>query len=136
VPFSSRSFVALKGFGCLPPISLWGRAPRRREMETENLEVAFEQLCFTRDEGRFLGLGLQDQGPNHRKLRRHNGRGGERCEKGGGTPSGVLVDMAWTAGTKANPIEASISYSDFSRWRPTRGRRDPSQGHARHSYIR
>ena len=27
-------------------------------------------------EGRPLGLGLQDQGPNHRKLRRHNGRGG------------------------------------------------------------
>ena len=41
------------------------------------------QPCCTRDEGRPLGLGLQDQGPNHRKLRRHNGRGGERCGKGG-----------------------------------------------------
>ena len=39
------------------------------------------QPCCTRDEGRPLGLGLQDQGPNHRKLRRSNGRGGERCGK-------------------------------------------------------
>src|SRR3954468_1642680 len=39
------------------------------------------QPCCTRDEGRPLGLGLQDQGPNHRKLRRFNGRGGERCGK-------------------------------------------------------
>ena len=43
--------------------------------------MTFEQLCCTRDEGRSLGLGLQDQGPNHRKLLRHNGRGGERCGK-------------------------------------------------------
>ena len=39
------------------------------------------QPCCTRDEGRPLGLGLQDQGPNHRKLPRSNGRGGERCGK-------------------------------------------------------
>ena len=42
-----------------------------------------KQPCCTRDEGWPLGLGLQDQGSNHRKLRRHNGRGGERCGKGG-----------------------------------------------------
>jgi hypothetical protein len=35
--------------------------------------------------GRPLGLGLQDQGPNHRKLLRHKGQGGERCGKGGTT---------------------------------------------------
>jgi len=35
-----------------------------------------------RDGGRPLGLGLQDRGPNHRKLLRHNGRGGERFGKG------------------------------------------------------
>ncbi len=46
-------------------------------------EANFKQPCCTRDEGWPLGLGLQDQGPNHRKLRRHNGRGGERCGKGG-----------------------------------------------------
>ena len=40
-----------------------------------------KQPCRTRDEGRPLGPGLQDQGPNHRKLRWHNGRGGERCGK-------------------------------------------------------
>ena len=39
------------------------------------------QPCCTRDEGRPHGLGLQDQGPNHRKPRRSNGRGGERCGK-------------------------------------------------------
>ena len=32
--------------------------------------------------GRPLGLGLQDQGPNHRMLLRPNGRGGERDGKG------------------------------------------------------
>ena len=37
--------------------------------------------CCTRDEGRPLGLGRQGQGPNRRKLRRHNGRGGERSRK-------------------------------------------------------
>ena len=42
-----------------------------------------------RDEGGPLGLGLQDQGPNHRKLRRLNGWGGERLGKGGMNPSGV-----------------------------------------------
>jgi hypothetical protein len=60
---------------------LWGRAPRRREKETWKCRGTFEQLCCTRDEGRSLGLGLQDQGPNHRKLLRLNGRGGERCGK-------------------------------------------------------
>lgn len=60
---------------------LWGRAPRRREKVTRKCRGAFEQLCCTGDEGRSLGLGLQDQGPNHRKLLRHNGRGGERCGK-------------------------------------------------------
>jgi len=39
-------------------------------------------LCCTGDGGWPLGLGLQDQGPNHRKLLRHNGRGGERFGKG------------------------------------------------------
>ena len=34
-----------------------------------------------RDEGRPLGLGRQGQGPNHEKLLRHNGRGGERSRK-------------------------------------------------------
>jgi hypothetical protein len=42
-----------------------------------------------RDEGRSLGLGLQDQGPNHWMLRRSNGRGGERSGKGGMNPSGA-----------------------------------------------
>ena len=37
----------------------------------------------TRDEGRSLGVGLQDQAPNHRKLRTAKGVGGERCGKGG-----------------------------------------------------
>jgi hypothetical protein len=82
---------------------LWGRAPRRREMETEYVEVTFEQLCCTRDEGRSLGLGLQDQGPNHRKLRRHNGRGGERCGKRRGTPRQVCCG-------KANASEPLMTY--------------------------
>src|SRR5207245_351819 len=38
----------------------------------------WKQPCCTRDEGRPLGLGLQDQGPNHRMLLWPNGRGGER----------------------------------------------------------
>lgn len=41
-----------------------------------------------RDEGRPLGLGLQDQGSNHRMLLRPNDRGGERDGKGGTNPSG------------------------------------------------
>ena len=40
-----------------------------------------EQPCCTRDEGWPLGPGLQDQGPNRRKLLRPNGRGGERFGK-------------------------------------------------------
>ena len=66
------------------------RALRRRQCATtarrggsDVTEANFKQPCCTRDEGWPLGLGLQDQGPNHRKLRRHNGRGGERCGKGG-----------------------------------------------------
>ena len=34
-----------------------------------------------RDEGRSLGLGLQDQGPNRRMLRWSNDQGGERFGK-------------------------------------------------------
>jgi retron-type reverse transcriptase len=56
------------------------RAPRRRE-EVRDVTSNSWQPCCTRDEGRPLGLGLQDQGPNHRKPRRSNGRGGERCGK-------------------------------------------------------
>src|SRR4051812_21511016 len=56
------------------------RAPRRRE-EVRDVTSNSWQPCCTRDEGRSLGLGLQDQGPNHRKPRRSNGRGGERCGK-------------------------------------------------------
>ena len=48
-------------------------------------EADLKQPCCTRDEGWPLGPGLQDQGPNHRKLRWHNGWGGERCGKGGET---------------------------------------------------
>ena len=48
-------------------------------------ETDSKQPCCTRDEDRPLGPGLQDQGSNHRKLLRHNGRGGERCGKGGST---------------------------------------------------
>jgi retron-type reverse transcriptase len=55
-------------------------APRRRE-EVRDVTSNSWQPCCTRDEGRPLGLGLQDQGPNHRKLRRSNDRGGERCGK-------------------------------------------------------
>jgi retron-type reverse transcriptase len=55
-------------------------APRRRE-EVRDVTSNSWQPCCTRDEGRPLGLGLQDQGPNHRKPRRSNGRGGERCGK-------------------------------------------------------
>src|SRR4051812_28897692 len=54
------------------------RAPRRRE-EGRDVTIDSKQPCCTRGEGRPLGLGLQDQGPNHRKPRRSNGRGGERC---------------------------------------------------------
>jgi transposase len=39
------------------------------------------QLCCKRDEGRPLGIGLQDQVPNHRKLLGSNGLGGERLRK-------------------------------------------------------
>ena len=57
-------------------------APRPARKGGRNVEkAAFEQLCCTRDEGRPLGLGLQDQGPNHRGLLRHNGWGGERSRK-------------------------------------------------------
>jgi hypothetical protein len=52
-------------------------------------KVEWKQLCCTRDEGRPLGLGLQDPGSNHRLLLRSNGRGGERDGKGGTNPSGV-----------------------------------------------
>src|ERR1700722_3468319 len=42
-----------------------------------------KQPCCTRDEGRPLGPGLQDQGPNHHKLLRHNGQGVSVTEKAG-----------------------------------------------------
>ena len=40
------------------------------------------QLCCMRDGGRSSEPGLQDQGSNHRKLLRSNGRGGERFGNG------------------------------------------------------
>ena len=54
-----------------------------------------KQPCCTRDEGWPLGPGLQDQGPNHRKLRRHNGWGSERCDtssSGGGSHPSALTE--------------------------------------------
>lgn len=58
---------------------------RRRKPDTAKTDLEPPhrgvQLGCTRDEGRPLGLGLQDRGPNHRKLLRHNGRGGERSRK-------------------------------------------------------
>ena len=52
---------------------------RRRKPDTAKTDLEPPhrgvQLGCTRDEGRPLGLGLQDRGPNHRKLLRHNGRG-------------------------------------------------------------
>jgi hypothetical protein len=65
---------------CFPSRYADGCAPRRRE-EVRDVTSNSWQPCCTRDEGRPLGLGLQDQGPNHRKPRRSNGRGGERCGK-------------------------------------------------------
>lgn len=44
----------------------------RRTLEATN--------CIA-DEGRSLGVGLQEQTPNYRKLRRGNSRRGERCGK-------------------------------------------------------
>jgi hypothetical protein len=59
------------------------RAPRRRGREVYGPN---RRACCTGDEGRPLGLGRQSQGPNHRKLLRHNGRGGERSRKRQGEP--------------------------------------------------
>jgi len=53
-------------------------APRRREEEICKCRITSEQPCCTRDEGRPLGLGLQDQGPNRHKPLQNNGWGGER----------------------------------------------------------
>ena len=53
-------------------------APRRREEEIGKCRITSEQPCCTRDEGRPLGLGLQDQGPNRHKPLQNNGWGGER----------------------------------------------------------
>jgi hypothetical protein len=61
-------------------------APRRADVKFSN-ENHGGSNC-TRDEGRPLGLGLQGQGPNHRKLLWPNGRGSERSGKGGVNPSG------------------------------------------------
>src|SRR5260370_109508 len=43
--------------------------------------LSFFEPCCTRDERRRLEPALQDVGSNHRKLLRHNGRGGERFGK-------------------------------------------------------
>ena len=62
------------------------RAPRPAQRGGSNVTDAnSKQPCCARDEGWPLGAGLQDQGPNHRKLRWLNGWGGERCGKGGET---------------------------------------------------
>ena len=53
-------------------------APRRREEEICKCRITSEQPCCTRDEGRPLGLGLQDQGPNRHKPLQNNGWGRER----------------------------------------------------------
>jgi hypothetical protein len=68
----------------MPMIVRHDGAKRRRLCKANS-----KQPCCTRDEGRPLGPGLQDQGSNHRKLRWHNGWGGERCGKGGTNPSGA-----------------------------------------------
>ena len=53
------------------------------------LAHAYHVSRDTRDEGRPLGLGLQGQGPNHRKRRWGNSQGRERFGKGGTYPSGA-----------------------------------------------
>ena len=62
-----------------------------------------KQPCCTGDEGRSLGLGLQDQSPNRHKLRRPKGRGGERCGKGGRSARQVSLG-------KANDSEPLMTY--------------------------
>ena len=51
-----------------------------------DVTVNWKQLCCMRDEGWSLGIGLQDQISNHRKLLGSNDSGGERFGKGGREP--------------------------------------------------
>ncbi len=82
-----------------------------------------KQPCCTRDEGRPLGPGLQDRGPNHRKLPRHNGRGGERCGKGGETRPKSSSPIRVACGSLCPPASWSpamfpIGRSAFGSSRP------------------
>src|SRR5262245_29851141 len=75
------SAIASDGRSSSNPNSTSGTCATTAREGDLKCRIAFEQLCCTRDEGRSLGLRLQDQSPNHRKLLRHNGRGGERYGK-------------------------------------------------------
>jgi len=55
-----------------------GRAPRAPKAS----EAACWRRGCTRDGGRSSGAALQEEAPNHRRLRWPNGQGGERCGKG------------------------------------------------------
>jgi hypothetical protein len=68
----------------LGPLCIAMRMMVRHESAKEDSckQENFFRLCCTRDERRPLELALQDGGSNHRKLLRHNGRGGERFGKG------------------------------------------------------
>jgi hypothetical protein len=83
--YMRRFVLGWKMFGLERTLGAWlvpyvdDRAPLRREEEVLMSETDSKQPCCARDEGRLLGPGLQDQGSNHRKLRRQNGRGGESC---------------------------------------------------------
>ena len=50
--------------------------------------------CCIDDGGRSSGAARQGEAPNHRKLRRLNGRGGERCGKGTARPCQVRTMKA------------------------------------------
>lgn len=66
-------------------------APRRRERRADDLAI-LKQPCCTRDEGRPLGAGLQEQAPNHLELRGSRARVVSVVGKGGARLRQVRIE--------------------------------------------
>ncbi len=78
--------------------------------------------CCVGDGGRSPGVAYQEEAPNHGKLRRHNGRGGERCRKGARRAL-CSLGSSQPADGRGGPIRAAAAKAPPRRTRRQEGAR-------------
>ena len=95
----------------------WRHLPSKARRGIRELRESFFAPCYPRDERRPLELALQDVGSNHRKLLRHNGRGGDPCH------SRQLLDAQAQRGLAVQvPGPSSVRLDSHSHFTPTSAR--------------